>query len=642
MLKKLSLIAALVVLALPLRAEDAAPAPAPLDEAQCIAALAPESPWEQKEIAARRLRQIGTVAAVPALAAMLNDEKLSHLGRYALETLPGKEAAAALRKAAAEATGNAKIGAIISLGARRDAEAVPVLSAALADRNPAVFNAAAGALGRIGTSAAAKALGKADTPEGCLPQLGEGLLAVAQHLVTASKNRDAAEIATHLQEARWPEQVRYGAFAVLVSAERSKSNERLLAALASDDPKFRNYASFIVATQPRLSATRGLADHLAGLPHAGQAALLVGLAGRKDVAARNATLEALSSPDAAVKVAAIRALGAFGIAQDAARLSEFLAAGDDATSTAARNALVVMETSGVDESIAKAAKTADTGRRALLLAVLAERMAPQTNGLALASLADASAEVRLAALGALAKLGAKDEVPALIGALKQVSDAAERTEGSNALAAIAGMQKDDVLAPISAALAGASPELRVILLGALLRIGSGNALEAYVANLAAGGDGQDEAVRLFAGWPTRDAAPHLLGMAKNDESHRTDLLRGYVRLATAEQDVPAKTQMLNDAMDVAKRPEEIWIVLPGWGSLATPESLARLNPLLDDAPVRNEAGLAMITAATALAKQGPEGKKIAVEALQGVLAKVDNEAIKARTQKAIDTIGPLQ
>jgi len=643
MLKKMILIAALLALALPLRAEEAAPAaPAPMDEAQSIAALAPESPWEQKELATRRLRQIGTAASVPALAAMLHDEKLGHLARYALETMPAKEAAAALRKAAGEATGGAKAGAIISLGARQDADAVPVIAAALGDADPVVATAAAGALGRVGTVKAAKALldASATAPEAALPALGEGLLTATKALTAASKNAEAAKIATALQEARWPEQVRYGAFAALVSAERSKSNERLLAALASDDAKFRDYASFLVATMPRVSATRGLAEKLPSLPNAGQAALLTGLAGRKDSAARPATINALSSPDPVVQLAAIRGLGAFGAAQDVARLAVFLASGD--ASDAARTALVGMEASGVNESLAKTAKGADTERRAILLGVLAERMAPQSNAMALASLADASAPVRLAALGALAKLGAKNEVPALIAALKTTTDAAERAEGSNALAAIAGMQKDDVLAPIAEALNGASPELRVILLGAILRVGSANALAAYVANLAAGGDGQDEAVRLFAGWPTKEAASHLLEMAKNDEAHRTDLLRGYVRLATAEGDAAAKTQMLNAAMDVAKRPEEVWIVLPGWGSLATPESLARLNPLLDDAPVRNEAGLAMITAASSLAKQGPEGKKIAAESLKGVLAKVDNEAVKARAQKAIDTIGPVE
>lgn len=641
MLKKCLLMLALAVVALPLGAEEAAPAPAPMDEAQCIAALAPESPWEQKEVATRRLRQIGTAASVPALAALLNDEKLAHLARYALEDMPAKEAAAALRKAAAEGTGAARIGAIISLGARGDADAVPVVADALKDASLEQFTAAAGALGRIGTVEAAKALKAATAPEGGDAALGEGLLAAAEHLIKRTRNKEAVEIATLLQESRWPEQVRYGAFAVLINAERSKSSERLLAALAGEDAKLRDYAAFLVATMPRVSATRQLCDRLPSLPHAGQAALLTGLAGRKDAAARPAALNALSSPDPAVQLAAIRGLGAYGAAQDVARLASFLANGD--ASDTARTALAEMTASGVDAALAKATeKEGHAERKALLLGVLAERMAPQTNTLALAALGSDAAPVRLAALGALAKLGAKSEVPTLIEAVKKASDASERTEGANALAAIAGMQKDDVLEPISTALAGASPELRVILLGSLLRIGSGNALAAYVANLAAGGEGQDEAVRLFAGWPTQEAAQHLLEMAKTDEAHRTDLLRGYVRLAIAEQDAAAKMAKLNAAMEVAKRPEEIWIVLPGWGSLHTPESLARLNPLLDDAPVRNEAGLAMITAATALAKQGPEAKKIAVEALQGVLAKVDNEAIKARTQKAIETIGPIE
>ncbi|MBL7042117.1 MAG: hypothetical protein ISR77_26010, partial [Pirellulaceae bacterium] len=44
----------------------------------------------------RTLKTIGTAESVPALAAMLSDEDLSHMARYALERIPAAEAAAAM------------------------------------------------------------------------------------------------------------------------------------------------------------------------------------------------------------------------------------------------------------------------------------------------------------------------------------------------------------------------------------------------------------------------------------------------------------------------------------------------------------------------------------------------------------------
>jgi HEAT repeat protein len=643
MLKK-SLIFALLLAALPVFAQESGPGPIPaLTEDECIAMLAPESDWNAKDVACRRLRQIGTAKSVPLLAPMLTDEKLGHLARYALEKMTVKEAGAALRDAAAKATGPAKAGAIISLGVRRDADAVAVIAPGLHDENLAVLNAAAGALGRIGNAAAVAALmeAAASPSEAARPALGEGLLAAVEHLTSASKSQDAVKICVALQDAAWPEQVRFGAYRGLINAERAKANERLIAALGGADEKLRDYAAFLVATMPRVSATKGLTDALPTLPVEGQAALLTGLAGRGDSAARAAVLAAVASPDPNVQLAAIRATGALGTAQDVVKLTSFLGGESEAASEAARTALSSTKAANLDTALAKAFPQASPNAKPLLLAVLAERMATETNAIAKGALADVTLEVRVAALEALAKLGNKDDVPAVIGSLKVSTDPAEQSAGSNALDAIAGMQKDDALPAITAELASAPVALRGKLLGALVRIGSENALQAYLGELANGPlEGRDEALRQFAGWPTRDAAPHLLEIARNDEAHRADLLRGYVRLATGEPDGAVKAQMLADAMGTAQRVEEKWIVLPGWGSLATQQSIDTLKPMLDDTAIRNEAGLALISASAEFGKQGEEQKKSAVDALNAVVEKADNEAVKERAKKALEKFAP--
>src|SRR5512135_1783379 len=88
--------------------------------------------------ACQRLRLIGTVKSVPALAALLNQPATAHAARYALEGMPFPQALAALRQAAGTTSGPSKAGLIDSLGWRRDADAVPLLVNALSDADPVV------------------------------------------------------------------------------------------------------------------------------------------------------------------------------------------------------------------------------------------------------------------------------------------------------------------------------------------------------------------------------------------------------------------------------------------------------------------------------------------------------------------------
>lgn len=127
-------------------------------EQRLIAALSGDLSNDAKGYVCRKLSVIGSPAAVPALAALLGDEANSHLARQALERISSPAAAAALRDALARLTGKLKLGVIGSLGARREASAVPTLAALLNDADTAVVRSAALALGAIGGPEAASAL----------------------------------------------------------------------------------------------------------------------------------------------------------------------------------------------------------------------------------------------------------------------------------------------------------------------------------------------------------------------------------------------------------------------------------------------------------------------------------------------------
>ncbi len=102
-----------------------------------------------KAKACQRLAVVGANEAVPALAALLSDAKLSHYARTALEPMPGKAAGAALRDALGSLEGDLLIGVINSLGRRKDSQAIDALAKLRHSDELDVANAASAALGRI-------------------------------------------------------------------------------------------------------------------------------------------------------------------------------------------------------------------------------------------------------------------------------------------------------------------------------------------------------------------------------------------------------------------------------------------------------------------------------------------------------------
>lgn len=182
-------------------------------EVRLTAILKTDAPLAAKQYACRALSRIGTADSVHALAALLADEALSHMGRLALERMPCPEAAGALRSALPPLKGALKIGLIHTLAARRDIESVPSLTALLADQAPGIAAAAATALGVLGTPDAAKALRAflEKAPKEALGAAADGSLSCAERLAANGEKGLALEIYQTLSSAQQPPHVRQAA-----------------------------------------------------------------------------------------------------------------------------------------------------------------------------------------------------------------------------------------------------------------------------------------------------------------------------------------------------------------------------------------------------------------------------------------------
>ena len=192
--------------------QDAA-SPAKGRESELLAVLKSSSSDKDKADACLELARIGTKASVAPLAALLSDEKLAHMARYALEPIPDPAVDDALRDALGKLKGRLLIGVIGSIGVRRDNKGVGPLSGLVKDADPEVAQAAARALGNIGNPVAAEVLeGTLETaPAANLLALCEGLLRCAEALSTRGQPTAALAIYDRLNQPRVPPQVREGA-----------------------------------------------------------------------------------------------------------------------------------------------------------------------------------------------------------------------------------------------------------------------------------------------------------------------------------------------------------------------------------------------------------------------------------------------
>ena len=179
----------------------------PIDETTALATLASDAGIEEKARACQQLAIVGSAKSVPALAALLGDEKLAAHARSGLEIIKDASAGEALGKAL-DLSGSLLAGVIVSLGVRREAAAVPALFKLAGSTEPGIRDAAISSLGRIATPEAVENIRSLLTkgrPDHKIPA-AHAALAAARKLdpAAASALREfvrAADVPDHIKKA---------------------------------------------------------------------------------------------------------------------------------------------------------------------------------------------------------------------------------------------------------------------------------------------------------------------------------------------------------------------------------------------------------------------------------------------------------
>jgi HEAT repeat protein len=578
-------------------------------EAKLLAFLKTPASPVARMAACRYLRLIAGDTAVPALQAMLTDEKSADLALYALQGISGGTAEKALLQSLGVTTGATKLEILAALGERRSVAAIPVVAPLL--QQAAFAPAAAVALGRIGGEAAVAPLmaalpGAAPTLK---PVVAGALLEAADALMAAKNTGAALRIYESLaSDTTLPTPQRRAALSgrILSTADARRA---VLDMLASPDALAREAA---LSHMPATYFPDTIVEVCALLPKLAegeQIVLIAALAPYPVGPVVPALLAAAGSSSDAVRLAALKALGQVGEARGQASgaghvafLAERSAATKGPEQAAARSALASLKGRAVDDEILAqlGKKPADPIAGELLLAI-GDRRIYAAKGIVAAALKSPSPAIRLQASRGLRTIGTPSDIPAALDALLAATNEAEQGEAEKTVVALGQKtaSPDGRARMVRMRLAmEKAPASRVALIGVIGVLGDPSTLPVLRAALRdENADVYDAAIRALAGWPTAVAREDLLALARDTraETHRLLAIRGLIRVIGLEpfRDPRAAVEDLRLAAGFAWRPDEQKLVLSALTQFPCAEALEMATGFLREPLVKAEARAAI-------------------------------------------------
>jgi HEAT repeat protein len=567
----------------------------------------------QKSDALRQLSVVGTKDIVPMVAALLGDAELSHMARYALEPIPDPSVDVAFREALGKVQGRQLLGVIVSIGVRRDAQAVDPLARMLQNPDAELSQAAAASLGRIGNAAAAKALqgAVANAPAANRAALSEALFRCAESL--AGQGQDAAAVAIYdqLLKTDASASIRTAALRGAILARKADGVAVLRQHLQGSD-RTLFLASVRTAQEMKVAGTtQALVDALAKRPLDGDKILIIGTLGiRGDAAAVPALLPLAQAGSKSVRLAALQVLPQVPQAASVPVLVALMNNADTDIAAAAKASFATMPGNDADAAVAAMLKSSQAGERIAGMEMAATRSIRATipDLLKMAG-SHADPKVRQAALKAAGNMAGAADLPALVEVvltLKTSEDldaavAATRTALANVEDKAAFTQT------LLTRLGQAQPAQKSALIRLLSITGGPQALSAVQSALADSNKQiQAAALQAFADWPDFAAAKPLIDLSAKSSTPMTDAvlaLRGALRLIRTSTATPMdqRADLCMAAYDIARRIEERREAISVMGNI---RSAAVGNKLMDiatnDPALRTEAGTAAIQVITIL------------------------------------------
>ena len=213
---------------------------------------------------ARQLALVAGEAQTPALGKLLENPENAALACLVLRSLSGPAATQTLVQGLHQARGATRIALVNLVGERGDQATVDLLGEWLANADRQLAEAAARALARIGTQAAAERLAAEDLPEELGPALRSARLEVGWQLARAGYADDAEAIFRRYTGQDQPLWVQVAALTGLVEATGARAWPELRQAAKAREPELAHQAIALMRGLPPGPAVDGMRQALEG------------------------------------------------------------------------------------------------------------------------------------------------------------------------------------------------------------------------------------------------------------------------------------------------------------------------------------------------------------------------------------------
>lgn len=639
-MRSLSTALHLALTSLLLHSAVAVAAPTIPSESELIAIIhSPDSSENDLAEACQDLAAVGNEAAVPVLAKLLVDPKLSHYARYGLQTNPTAAAGEALLEATHRLEGDLLVGVLNSIGARKDAAATNRLAELMSGDTP-VAQAAVGALVEIGGDAAIKSISM--STDANASKFADSYLERAELFAEAGRNEEAVAIYRGIRKLPISDHVAKAASIGLVAAaNEQQAIESIKQYLASGKEW-----EFEAGLQSAVRSKYPVASQLLGaaIPNASsdrQLQLLAAIESRGDRSASPLVREALFTDNLAVRAAAITALGKLGKASDVDVLVTEAIGSDPQIKSAARDALAVINADQIEQTMI-ALLGRDKKNQLLAMEIIGRRRisaaGPQLVGIAKTA---GAPQVRLNAIKSLTQIAPPELLPALLDLATAAKTEGERAAAKRAVldTSLRVPDRDQAAELVASRFDRVPTDQRSLLLEAMAAIGGKRALS-FVTDAANSDDRQlqDAGTRVLGSWSTPDAAPALLQIADSDHPDHVRSLRGYLRIARQLNFSDAeRVEMVRKVLGVAERDDERLLALTILERVPTKLSLELAVSQLASDQLGSKASEAVSNLANEVAKKHPAD---AAQAAKKVLETGGDAGVLNRARVVLEQTEP--
>lgn len=560
--------------------------PGAATEAELLAQLQDESAsFQDKSNACKELAVVGTEAAVPVLATLLDDDKLAHYARYGLEPIRSEKVDEALVAALDNLERKHLIGVIQSIANRNKPEAIAALATKLDVEDRAVAQSAAHAIARLGTPQAEAILSARLSEE-----FAGAALVCAKQLVRQGRQDEAAAIfvkLTQLENA--PEHIQLAAMLQTVQLQGPEGLELLANALASKDENRRNMGLRTARLIDNAQASEVARKVFKNASPSTAPLLLTLLGDLGDNKSLPVVVEAANSKDDSIRTAALAALASLGSAEHTTLLLEAAQDESPLVSAAAMKTLVNLSDEGVDQAVLQ--RLDDKQLQEVAIEAIGKR---RINSAVPKLVKMINGPSQLEVIAALGETVSLDQLDLLGEQLDSQSDEVREAAKKAFHAACYRMpDREATVRKLAGYLDDASEQTVEVVMEELRQIGGPESL-AVVATAAKGGDEtqREYATRALGEWLDISAAPVLLELAESEGDSKYGIrgIRGYIRLARQfsmpEED---RLSMCRTALKTANRAEDQKLVLavleryPSLGSLQIAVDAVSMDSISNEA-----------------------------------------------------------